>query len=162
MINPFLVAGAAAASLLIAFATIPSASAVPLAPSGIEKSTDVTLVRRGGGGGGHGMRGGGGFRGGAVHGGGMRGFRGGGRPHIGRHGGGGPRVHHRGHHGHRHGHHRHRGVRFYPRFYGYAPYYYYGSDYFLDDDDGCEWLRLRALKTNSRYWWSRYRRCMGY
>ena len=26
----------------------------------------------------------------------------------------------------------------------------------------CDWLRLRALATDSAYWWRRYRACQGY
>jgi hypothetical protein len=50
-------------------------------------------------------------------------------------------------------------VRYYPGF--YSPYYYGYYDYY-DDDDGCEYLRVKALDTNSRYWWRRYRACLGY
>ena len=59
-------------------------------------------------------------------------------------------------HGHRHRHHhRHIGRGFavgVPLAYG-AYAYSYGS--------GCRWLRLRALETDSRYWWSRYYDCVN-
>jgi hypothetical protein len=34
---------------------------------------------------------------------------------------------------------------------------YYGYYY----DDGCYWLRRRAIYTGSAYWWSRYRACLA-
>ena len=37
-------------------------------------------------------------------------------------------------------------------FVGAYPYYYYV-------DDGCSWLRRRALYTGSPYWWHRYYAC---
>ena len=37
-------------------------------------------------------------------------------------------------------------------FVGAYPYYYYV-------DDGCSWLRRRALYTGSPYWWHRYHAC---
>ena len=73
---------------------------------------------------------------------------------------GGPRFAGRGyggfrgrHHGHHHhGHHR--------RFRGYAfyglPYVYAYSAY---DGYGCSYLRRRALRTGSSYWWRRYEEC---
>ena len=73
-------------------------------------------------------------------------FHGGGRHH------GGPRIHSGSRHsGHRH-HRRHWG--------GYvgAPFIYYGSDYYYND---CNWLRRRALRTGSPYWWDRYYSCIG-
>ena len=29
-------------------------------------------------------------------------------------------------------------------------------------NNSCGWLRQRALATGSRYWWRRYRECLGY
>jgi hypothetical protein len=76
-------------------------------------------------------------------------------------GGSGFKPHFRHHGGHGgHGHHRRgRGIRFYyPGFYGYSPYYY--DDYYSYDDQPCGWLRRKAVRTNSRYWWRRYERCL--
>jgi len=28
-----------------------------------------------------------------------------------------------------------------------------------DDDDKCDWLKAKAKKNGSNYWWKRYRRC---
>lgn len=56
---------------------------------------------------------------------------------------GGPRFRHRGF-GYRH---------FYrPRF--YAPIYAYGSY-----GSSCQWLKRKAIRTGSRYWWNRYEAC---
>jgi hypothetical protein len=56
-----------------------------------------------------------------------------------------PRVHHRRFHRHRH------------IFLG-APFIY-GGYYYAD----CEWMRRRALRTGSPYWWNRYDNCLyGY
>jgi hypothetical protein len=145
-------AGAIAAAALLFTGAVPRpAEALPLSKPAITKDSGVTLVRRGGRGGGHrgGMRS---FRGGGHHGfhrGGGRRFRG----HIGRH---------RGHVGRRHfrGRKHHRGRRrYYPRYYGYVPYVY---DYYYYDDGSCAWLRRKALRTGRRYWWRRYRRCLRY
>lgn len=35
------------------------------------------------------------------------------------------------------------------------PYYYYGSYY----SDSCYWLKRKAIRTGSRYWWRRYQEC---
>lgn len=51
---------------------------------------------------------------------------------------------------HRHRSHRHRGHRSGFRFY-FGPRYHYGGR--------CAWLRHRAIRTGSRYWWRRYRAC---
>jgi hypothetical protein len=98
-------------------------------------------------------RGPGGFRG--------RGFRG-----RGFHGRGfrGPRFGHRRFYNRRFGR-RYGGYRRYGyRRYGYpylylAPYYgYYGYGYY----NRCYWLKRRAIRTGSRYWWRRYRACRYY
>ncbi len=51
---------------------------------------------------------------------------------------------------------RHRGYRyrnFYrPRF--YAPIYSYGTY-----GSSCQWLKRKAIRTGSRYWWNRYEAC---
>jgi hypothetical protein len=161
MIRYMLAAGALAGALLMAGAIPRPAEAAPVPKLQIGAESGVTLVRHGGGRGGfHGGHGGfrgghGGFRGGfrGGHRGGFRAFRGGGH-FRGRHGGIG--RHFRG--GRRH----HRGRRrYYPRYYGYVPYFY--DDYYYDDyyyDGACAWLRRRALRTGRRYWWRRYRRCL--
>jgi hypothetical protein len=63
---------------------------------------------------------------------------------------GGYRGRHHGHH-----HHKHR------RFRGYAyyglPYVYAYSDY--DGGYSCAYLRRRAIRTGSSYWWRRYEEC---
>jgi hypothetical protein len=84
------------------------------------------------------------------NGGGGQGFsRGGPRLHGGpRFYGGGPRIHHGRHHHHRH----FRGI------YIGAPYVYYDGYY---PYAGCTWLRHRALRTGSPYWWNRYYACIG-
>jgi hypothetical protein len=144
-----LVAGIAAAALLMAGAVPRPAEAIPVSKSqaGADAGSGVTLVKRGG-------RGGGGFRGG--RGGGFKGgksFRGGSgfavpRMKRGRDGFARPRKGHG---------HRHRGGnrRFYS--YGSEPYYYgYYDSYY---GDRCASLRRKALRTGSRYWWRRYERC---
>ena len=67
-----------------------------------------------------------------------------------------------GHHGgfrHDDDHHRHHfHFRDRPHFglwFGFGAPYYYGYRY----DDDCRWLRRRAIVTDSRYWWRRYRAC---
>lgn len=55
------------------------------------------------------------------------------------------RGHH--HHGHHH-HHRHHG-------YGRG-HYFVSSGY-----GGCYWMKQRAEATGSRYWWNRYKSCIG-
>ena len=65
------------------------------------------------------------------------------------------RGRHHGHHGHyRHGRHF-RG--YYGYGYGYYPYYYYGDTYAYPS---CAWLRRKAVRTGSHYWWRRYRACV--
>jgi hypothetical protein len=134
----FLVAGALAAGLLMTVGAAGPAAAISVTKPNVP-IPGVTLVK-----GGHGMHmgqmgrmGSGPRMGHAFH---FHGY------------GGGPRIGHRGHFG--------RGVRFYPGFYGYAPYYdsYYYDDYYAYSDD-CGWLRRKALRTNSRYWWRRYHAC---
>jgi len=147
MMSRLLVASAMAGALLMAGAATRSAEAIPLSKLqvGTDSGSDVTLIKRRGGGG---FKGGGrGFKGGGFKGGGKsyRGFSGGG-PKF-----GGRRSHFKGH--------RHRGpkIRIRPRYYGYAPYYYgYYDSYY---DDSCAWLRRKALRTGSSYWWRRYERC---
>jgi hypothetical protein len=144
-----LMAGAVAAAALLFAGTVPRpAEALPVSKPALTQSSGITLVRHGGRGGFRGSFGGGPKA--------FRGFR----------GGGGPKFHARkfggGYGGFGKPHHRHRGrgIRIYPRYYGYVPYYY--GDYYYDDtyyDDSCAWLRRKALRTNSRYWWRRYHRC---
>jgi len=141
------VAGAvAAAALLMAGAVPRSADALPVANAKLQVSPDsgVTLVRRGGGG----------HHGGGHHGGGHHGLRIGGGGHHG-HGIHIGRSHFRGGGG-RH-HHRGGGIRVYPRYYSYAPYYYGDYDSYYEDE--CAWLRRKARRTDSSYWWRRYERC---
>ena len=149
MMSRLLVASAMAGALLMAGAATRSAEAIPLSKLqvGTDTGSDVTLAKR---------RGGGGFRGGG------RGFKGGGfkagKSFRGRSGFASPRIK-RGRDGFARPHrgHRHRGGkrRFYS--YGYAPYYYgYYDSYY---DDSCAWLRRKALRTGSSYWWRRYERC---
>lgn len=91
---------------------------------------------------------GGGHHGGGTFAGHMHGYHGG---HFeGRHFDGGHRFRHFGFRDHRfHRFHRHGFV--FLGFDPYYPYYYY--------DEGCYWLRRRALYTGSAYWWRRYRAC---
>ena len=46
-----------------------------------------------------------------------------------------------------HDHHRHHGHRG-----------YYGAGVYAASE-GCGWLKVRAVETGSRYWWSRYEAC---
>ena len=63
----------------------------------------------------------------------------------------GPRFKSRGHSGYRHyRRHRHRHIYVLP------PTIYYGSTYYSE----CGWLRHRALRTGSPYWWERYYACI--
>jgi hypothetical protein len=140
-----------AGALLMAGAAPRSAEALPV--SKLQVDTDngsgVTLAKRGGRGG---YRGGGGrgYKGGRS--GGMRAFGGGsGKRFGGRHSGIGKQ-----HFGGRR-HHRGPKIRFRSRSHGYLPYYYgYYNSYY---DDSCAWLRRRALRTGSSYWWRRYEDC---
>ena len=57
---------------------------------------------------------------------------------------------------HPHRHHRHHGGL---AIYSFYPYYYpYYNDVYYGDD--CYWLKVRALRTGSRYWWNRYYECL--
>jgi hypothetical protein len=51
-----------------------------------------------------------------------------------------------------HRHHRHFNGFGYG-FYAYPAYSYYA-------DDSCYWLKVRAMRTGSRYWWNRYYECL--
>ncbi|HEX9882266.1 MAG TPA: hypothetical protein VGA65_07135 [Hyphomicrobium sp.] len=127
-----LVGGAAVAAALLMVGAVPrSVEALPVSELQVNADGGVTLVGRRGG-----------HRGGGHHG--------------GRHRGGGHHAHRGGRH-HRGGHHgrRHRGLSFYSSFPYFYGGYYYGGYY----DDDCAWLRRKALRTNSRYWWRRYHRC---
>jgi hypothetical protein len=70
---------------------------------------------------------------------------------------GGPRLAGRGYRGRHHGHHHHGHHR---RFRGYAfyglPYVYAYNDY---GGYSCSYLRRRAIRTGSAYWWRRYEKC---
>jgi hypothetical protein len=54
-------------------------------------------------------------------------------------------------------------------YYGYRSYrpygYYYSAPLYVAPryvaPSGCGWLRVKALDTGSRYWWRRYRDCIG-
>jgi len=177
MTKGFLVAAAMAGGLLFTTLAPQPAAAVAIVKADMAKADVVTLVK-GGGRGGFSGGGRGGFSGG-----GRGGFSGGGRGgfSIGRSRGsfsagrargsfsgsgrsrsfgvyrGGPksfrRYGHRGHGGRRfHGRHR---AYYLP----YVPYYYY-DDYGYTDE-GCGWLRLKALRTDSSYWWRRYDACIN-
>jgi hypothetical protein len=61
-----------------------------------------------------------------------------------------PRFRSRRHSLHRHHHRRHRHIFVLP------PAIYYGSTYYAE----CGWLRRRALRTGSPYWWERYYACI--
>ncbi|HKZ97814.1 MAG TPA: hypothetical protein VJ045_12640 [Hyphomicrobiaceae bacterium] len=62
------------------------------------------------------------------------------------------------HHGFaRHRFHRHRHFRYRPRIWIGYPYYYYGGYY-----GDCYWLKVKAIRTGSRYWWRRYHECVGW
>lgn len=64
------------------------------------------------------------------------------------------RRHHRHHHHHRH----HRRHRFYFS-YGYYPSYYYVPRVYRRYRGRCHWLKHKARRTGSHYWWRRYRKC---
>ena len=154
MMRRLLVASAMAGALLMAGAAPRSAEALPLSKLQVatDSGSDVTLAKRRGGGG---FKGGGrGFKGGgrAFKGGGkaFRGFSGGGSRRFKANRGGFSKGYFKGRKGHRRG----PKIRFRSRSYGYVPYYY--DSYY---DDSCAWLRRRALRTGSRYWWRRYERC---
>lgn len=121
-----------AAGLMIGQAAPASANAALSGATKAPKAVSVVVDVRRGGRGFGGRH----FRGGR-HFGGVRHFRGG--RHFG---------------GHRHVHRRWRHRR---GIYVGVPYvygsYYYGS---------CNWLRRKAIRTGSRYWWRRYYRCRNY
>lgn len=126
----------ASAGFILFSSAMPSAAA-PAAP-GAKSMTPagsglVTQVRRGGHHHGGGFGAGRGFRSGGV------GFVG--RGYGGRHWGG-------------HRHHRHRG---WGGVYFAAPLYYGAYDYGYGD---CRWLKRKAWRTGSSYWWRRYNRCV--
>jgi hypothetical protein len=151
MIRHVLAAGTLAGALLMVSAAPRPAEALPISKLQSNTESDVTLVRKSGGGhGGFRGHGGGGFKAGRS--GGFRGLRGGHAKRFGGGHGGFGKPHFRGR-----GHHRGPKIRFRSRSYGYAPYYYgYYDSYY---DDSCAWLRRKALRTGSRYWWRRYERC---
>ena len=60
--------------------------------------------------------------------------------------------HGKGHHGHGHRHHGHHGHH---RHHGHG-HYFVSSGY-----GGCYWMKERARDTGSRYWWNRYKSCIG-
>ena len=129
----------------------------------------------GGGGGGRAFSGGGGGRSfGGGGGGGMRAFNGGSSRSFNRGSIGGGQSFNRGGSGRNWGggggnwsggkvhRHRHHSRRFYGGGYGYYPYYgaaYYDGYYSGYGD--CSWLRRKAVRTGSSYWWSRYEQCIS-
>ena len=166
MNKTLLVACAVAGGLFAALAIPPPAQALPSINLGIEKNADaITPVARRGGRGigrrggigrrsfggrrayrGRGVRRGRGYRRGRVYG--YRGYRG--RRYRGRRYRRGRVYGYRGYRGRRYRRSR--------RFYGYVPYVAYGYYY----GGRCAWLRRRAYRTGSAYWWSRYNRCRYY
>jgi len=152
-----LVAGAI--GTLVAVAGPGPANAVPVgAMKAAQGETSALDVRDRGGFRGGGHRGGG-FRGGGRRGGSYRGR--GDRGHSYRSGG---RRAYRGRGGRRyHSYRRHRRYRHPGYVYLDTPFFYYGSPYYYDRyyyDAPCRWLRRRAVRSGSRYWWRRYRRCL--
>lgn len=173
MFKSLALSGALAAGLMLSPAALTSASAAPIGKSPALGATTGNLILAGRG------RGGGGFNvggGGRSFGGGGRSFGGGGMgPRSFNRGGGfnvGPSVN-RGNFGggkwrpggggwggkhHHHGHRHHR------RFYGGGYYPYYGAAYYYGDSYGgydCSWLRRKAVRTGSSYWWNRYEQCIS-
>lgn len=164
MVVTTMVAGATL--VLGAVAGSGAAGAVPVGAFKAPQTEGAAIDVRGGG-----RSGGGGFRGGGHRGGGFRGhgFRGHsfrGRSYHGPRFRRGVRRAYR----HRRGW-RHR--RDYPRYRRYrspgfvyfdTPFFYYGGPYYYDRPyyyrGPCRWLRRRAVRTGSRYWWRRYRRCV--
>lgn len=69
----------------------------------------------------------------------------------------GPRVYFR--NGRHRAHRRFRHRRAHPRIFVGPPVTFYDSYYY---DNGCAWLRRRALRTGSPYWWNRYYACIDY
>ena len=71
-----------------------------------------------------------------------------------------PHFHSRAHIGHRRFHRHHHHHRRGHRHIFIGPPVIYGSTYYYGD---CHWLRRRALRTGSPYWWNRYYDCIdGY
>ena len=176
MNKTLLVACAVAGGLFVALAVPPPAQALPSVNLGIEKKADAVmhLAKRGG----RGFRGGRAFRGRGFRGGRAfrgRGFRRGrafrgrgfrrGRAFRGRGFRRGRALRGRairrgrvyGYRGYGKRRFRRRRFRRSRRFYGYVPYAAYG--YY---GGRCAWLRRRAYRTGSAYWWSRYNRCRYY
>jgi hypothetical protein len=153
LVGGLLMVPAAHAPALAAVAQ-PAAAALPLANADVAKGSGVTLVKRGRGGGGRrGIRSGGGRKSFGRGGGGRKFGRGGGQRKF----GGGRRKFRGGSHRRRYGK-RSRGRSLY--YYApYVPYYYY-NDYGYYDGD-CDWLRRKARRTGSSYWWRRYDRCIN-
>jgi hypothetical protein len=119
--------------------------------------------RASGGGDSGSMSRGGGERGSVNRGGSERGFvnRGDRGDRAGRRGGdrdrvGSSRRHWDGDRGDRRGRHRYSRHRGGVGIYIGPGYGYYYGDY----DDSCEWLRRRAIRTGSSYWWRRFRDCV--
>lgn len=175
MFKQLIKAGVLSAGLVLGPLGASTAGALPAAKGPVASDGgQVILARKGGGRGFGGGGGGGGFKamgGGRSFGGrsfGSRSFgpgrsfsrrsfgggRVGGIPRSMRHAGGGKHWH--GGRGHRHHKHRHR------RIYGYYPYYgaaYYGGYGYGYGD--CGWLRRKAIRTGSSYWWRRYESCVA-
>lgn len=55
------------------------------------------------------------------------------------------------------GKHFYGGHRFHRRHF-FGPRIYFGSNYYRYNN-GCYWLKRKALRTGSRYWWHRYWEC---
>ena len=134
------------------------AAPMPVLKGAAGSATDTTLVGQG-----PGSVGGGAGRGGAGHGG------GGGIRHatIGRSGGkhasrgGKPHKHASSGAGKKYAHPRgHKPYSHYRNFPRYRYYGWYGGP-FGYSPGGCAWLYRKAVATNSRYWWNRYRACAG-
>jgi hypothetical protein len=174
------VAAAAVAALLATSLVWGSAQAtsLPVLKSDASQSagqSDVTLVGRGGGRGGHGGHGGGhgGFKGGGGK---AYGFKGGGGRYAHRGGGGGGWNHYKGgknyayknygnynhykNHGNYNRYKNYGHYNNYRRFYGW-PYIAYGYGYGYGYG-GCGWLYRNAIATGDAYWWNRYYNCTGY
>ena len=167
MMRQVVMAAALAGGIFLVPALHPSAEAAVVgANAGLDKPSGITMIRRGGGGGG----GGGGK---SFGGGGGKSFGGGG---MGRsYAGGGSRMSHKSFGGHRMGNKNYNGHRSYHKGHAHrrhhrhnrffvtgVPYYGYYYDGYYGYDDDCNWLRRRAIRTGSSYWWNRYYACQGY